>query len=73
MRLRGTASDAELTALALEYLQQVIPELPNGAADAARQVLESAQNLARHRRNSRLLNNKCFSSIPRRLRSISAC
>lgn len=44
---RNRASDAELTALALEYLQQVIPELPNGAADAARQVLESAQNLAR--------------------------
>ena len=45
---RNRASDAELTALALEYLQQVIPELPNGAADAARQVLESAQNRRGH-------------------------
>ena len=46
MRLREPCIGRELTALALEYLQQVIPELPNGAADAARQVLESAQNLA---------------------------
>ena len=44
---RNRATDAELTALALEYLQEVVAELPRGAADAARQVLESAQNLAR--------------------------
>ena len=40
------ATDAELTALALEYLAEVIEELPKGAAEEAQEVLESAQRLA---------------------------
>lgn len=41
------ATDLELTALALEYLKEVIAQLPRGAAAEAKLVLESAQSLVR--------------------------
>ena len=64
--LRG-AADTELTALALEYLEEVIAELPSGAAEEAQRVLGSAQSLVRDPSELAAFEQQMFQQFPRSL------
>ena len=64
--LRG-AADTELTALALEYLEEVIAELPSGAAEEAQRVLGSAQSFVRDPTKLAAFEQQMFQQFPRSL------
>lgn len=64
--LRG-AADTELTTLALEYLEEVIAELPSGAAEEAQRVLGSAQSLLQAPSKLEAFEQQMFQQFPRSL------
>lgn len=58
------AIDTELTALALEYLKEVVVELPDSAAEEAQKVLESAQGLVLDQPKLAAFEQQMFQQFP---------